>query len=209
MRRIATFGLLLGLSLAASAPGGQDKKTPPGFTSLFDGRDLSGWKVDDKQAKAWVVEDSTIHYTGKGGRNLATTKSYKNFELWVDWKITPKGDSGIYLRGQPQVQIWDSEVLSGGLAADKDKGSGGLWNNPKDTAGRVPLVNADRKPGEWNTFYIKMVGSKVTVKLNDKVVVDNAEFLPLGKKAPAEGPIELQVHGTPLWFKNIFVKELD
>jgi hypothetical protein len=127
----------------------------------------------------------------------------------VDWKITPKGDSGIYLRGQPQVQIWDSDVLAGNLAEDKGKGSGGLWNNPKDAPGHFPLVNADKKPGEWNTFYIKMVGSKVTVKLNGKVVVDNAEFLPLGKKAPAEGPIELQVHGTPLWFRNVFIKELD
>ncbi len=210
MKRLATFGLLLGLSLAAARAGdGGTKKPPPGFTSLFDGKDLSDWKVDEAQAKAWKVEDGTIHYTGKGGRNLATKKNYKDFELWVDWKITPKGDSGIYLRGQPQVQIWDSEVLAGGLAEDKDKGSGGLWNNPKGSPGKVPLVNADRKPGEWNTFYIKMVGSKVTIKLNDKLVVDNAEFLPLGKKCPPEGPIELQVHGTPLWFRNVFVKELD
>jgi len=116
--------------------------------------------------------------------------------MWVDWKITKGGDSGIYLRGQPQVQIWDNK-----------EGSGGLWNNPKGAPGKEPLVVADHKPGEWNTFYIKMVGTKVTVKLNGKLVVDDAVMLQ--GKIPATGPIELQVHGTPLWFKNVFVKELD
>jgi hypothetical protein len=211
MRRIAVVALVAGVALSAARAGDSKdgvRKPPPGFTSLFDGKSLEHWKVDKTQAKSWKVEDGTIYYTGKGGRNLATARHYKDFELWVDWKITKGGDSGIYLRGQPQVQIWDSDVLSGGLAEDKGKGSGGLWNNPKKAPGHFPLVNADRKPGEWNTFYIKMVGDKVTVKLNDKLVVDNAVFLPLGKKAPAEGPIELQVHGSPLWFRNIFVKEL-
>jgi hypothetical protein len=170
------------------------KKAPPGFTSLFDGKDLEGWK---NAGKEWTVEEGTIHFLGKGGRNLATDKKYKDFELYLDWKITPKGDSGIYLRGQPQVQIWDNP-----------EGSGTLWNNPAKTPGKLPLVVADNKPGEWNTFYIKMVGDKVTVKLNDKLVVDNATFIPQGKKAAESGPIELQVHGTPLWFRNIFVKEL-
>jgi hypothetical protein len=198
MSRIATLGLLVGVSLAAAGAGGGSKKPPPGFITLSNDKELAGWKVDETQAKSWKFEDGTIHYTGKGGRNLATAKNYKNFELWVDWKITPKGDSGIYLRGQPQVQIWDNP-----------EGSGTLWNNPKGTPGKLPLVVADKKPGEWNTFYIKMVGDKVTVRLNDKLVVDDAKFIPLGKAPPATGPIELQVHGTPLWFRNVFVKELD
>jgi hypothetical protein len=198
MRRIAMFGMLFGVSLAAAGAGGEANKPPAGFTALFNGKDLSSWKLTKTQARAWQVEDGTIHFTGKGGSNLATMKNYKDFELWVDWKITPKGDSGIYLRGQPQVQIWDNP-----------EGSGTLWNNPKGSPGKLPLVVADRKPGEWNTFYIKMVGDKVTVKLNGKLVVDNAAFVPLGKAPPATGPIELQVHGTPLWFRNIYVKELD
>ncbi len=170
---------------------------PLATKSLFNGKDLTGWKVDKAQEKVWKVEDGTIHYAGKGGRDLTTAKNYKDFELWLDWKITKGGDSGIFLRGQPQVQIWDNK-----------EGSGGLYNNPKGKAGRVPLVVADRPVGEWNTFYIKMVGSKVTVKLNDKLVVDNAEFIPLGKSPPATGPIMLQIHGSPLWFRNIFIKEL-
>src|SRR5262249_17951783 len=159
MRSLVTLGLLAAAALGAARAGGDAKKPPEGFTALFNGKDLTGWQVDEKQAKFWKVENGLIHYTGeKGARNLATARKYRDVELWVDWKITPKGDSGIYLRGQPQVQIWDNA-----------EGSGGLFNNPKNTPGRVPLVVADHKPGEWNTFYLKMVGSKVTVKLNGKV----------------------------------------
>jgi 3-keto-disaccharide hydrolase len=201
VKRLMSLALLIGFALLvlhAEQLAAGVRKPPKGFSPLFNGTDLTGWKNADKQAKSWKVEEGLLHYTGKGGQNLRTEKNYKDFEMWVDWKITKGGDSGIYLRGQPQVQIWDNK-----------EGSGGLWNNPAKSAGKEPLVVADHKPGEWNTFYIKMVGSKTTVKLNGKLVVDNAVFLPLGKAAPATGPIELQVHGTPLWFKNVFVKELD
>jgi len=150
VKRIVRLCLLIGLTwlilhvehLAAGA-----RKPPPGFSPLFNGTDLTGWKKAGKQAASWKVEDGLLHYTGKGGQNLITEKNFKDFELWVDWKITKGGDSGIYLRGQPQVQIWDNK-----------EGSGGLWNNPAKSPGKEPLVVADRKPGEWNTFYIKMVG---------------------------------------------------
>jgi 3-keto-disaccharide hydrolase len=197
MRITLTVVLLLGLSvptLAADKKAGP-KSPPPGFTALFNGKDLSGWKNPEMQAQSWKVQDGALHYTGKGGRNLATAKNYKDFELWVDWKINKGGDSGIYLRGKPQVQIWDNK-----------EGSGGLWNNPKGAPGKEPSVVADHKPGEWNTFYIKMVGDKVTVKLNGKTVVNNAVML--AGKVPPEGSIELQVHGNPLWFRNVFVREI-
>ena len=151
------------------------------------------------------------------GYNLATAKDYGNFELFVDWKIEPKGDSGIYLRGEPQVQIWDSDQLGGNLAADKGKGSGGLWNNPKGSKGKDPSKKADRAPGEWNTFHIIMKGDRVTVYLNGKKVVDDTpleNYWERGKPLPAKGPIELQQHyrndGKPgnIWFKNIYIKEL-
>ncbi len=198
MRRMATLAILAAVAWAPAHTDDKDgiRKVPEGFTALFNGKDLTGWDVNEKQAKAWKAEDGTIHYLGKGGSNLKTAKKYGNFELWVDWKITKGGDSGIYLRGKPQVQIWDNK-----------EGSGGLWNNPPKSPGKVPLVVADNKPGEWNIFYIKMVGAKVTVKLNDKLVVDNADML--AGKVPPEGTIELQVHGSPLWFRNVFIKELN
>ena len=165
MRHAITLSLVAVLSLASARAGDGIRKPPEGFTALFNGKDLTNWKVDDAQAKAWTVENGLLYYGGKGGRNLATKKNYKDFEMWVDWKITKGGDSGVYLRGRPQVQIWDNP-----------EGSGGLWNNPKDSPGKVPLVVADKKPGQWNTFYIKMVGTKVTVKLNGKQVVDPNSF---------------------------------
>jgi Domain of Unknown Function (DUF1080) len=196
MKRLACLMVLAGLPIIAVDAG--DKKEPPaGFTSLCNGKDLSMWKNAEP---GWKVENGLIHYDGsKGAKNLATAKNYKDFELWVDWKITPGGDSGIYLRGKPQVQIWDNE-----------EGSGGLWNNPPKSDGKIPLYTGkerkDKKPGEWNTFYIKMVDTKVTVALNNTIVVDNAVFLE--GKIPAEGPIELQVHGSPLWFRNIYEREV-
>jgi hypothetical protein len=169
-----------------------EKGPPPGFTALFNGKDLTGWKNAEP---GWKAVDGVIHFDGaKDAKNLATAKSYKNFELYADWKIDKGGDSGIYLRGKPQVQIWDNK-----------EGSGGLYNNPPKS-GQKPLLVADKKPGEWNTMYVKMVGAKVTVVLNGKIVVDNAIFLE--GKIPEEGPIELQVHGNPLWFKNVYIHEL-
>ncbi len=158
----------------------------------------------------WGVKDGILFHDGKGN-NLQTVKDYGNFELYVDWKIPPKGDSGIYLRGNPQVQIWESDTLADNLAEDRGKGSGGLWNNPKGSKGKEPLVKADNPTGEWNTFHIIMIGDKVTVFLNDKKVVDDAplaNYWDKGKPLPATGPIELQHHGDKLWFKNIYIKEL-
>ena len=193
---------------------------PPGFTALFNGKDLTGWKglvgspksrakmsaeqlakaqakADEIMRKSWSVVDGALEYSGKG-RSLCTAKDYGNFELYVDWKIPPGGDSGIYLRGTPQVQIWCNKV-----------GSGGLFNNQKNP--RNPLVAADNPPGEWNTFYIKMVGERVTVKLNGKLVVDNVimeNYWDRGKPIYPTNQIELQQHGSKLWFRNIYIKEL-
>jgi hypothetical protein len=170
--------------------------------------------ADDKILPHWKAEDGVLVNDGQGG-NLATVKDYGNIELYCDWKIEPKGDSGLYLRGFPQVQIWDSDALDPKrFAKDLGKGSGGLWNNKKNN---VPLKRADRPPGEWNTFHLVMKGDQVTVKLNGELVVDNVALENLwtpGQPLPAKGPLELQQHpkqdGTPgkLWFRNIFIKEL-
>ena len=218
-------GLIVGLAVTVPGNGAEDKAgpkdntPPPGFVALFNGKDLTGWQglvtvkqramltpeqlaAKQKEADArvlphWTVKDGILHYDGKGD-NLQTVKDYGDIELYVDWKIGPRGDSGIYLRGNPQVQIWDNPI-----------GSGGLYNNQKHP--KDPLKVADKKVGEWNTFHILMKGDRVTVHLNNVVVVDNVpleNYWERGKPLPAKGPIELQHHGDPLWFKNIYVKEL-
>ncbi|HID77934.1 MAG TPA: DUF1080 domain-containing protein [Planctomycetaceae bacterium] len=208
----------LAMPLAAA-----DNTPPPGFTALFNGKDLSGWqglvanppkraqmspdqlaaaqrKADRRMREHWRVEDGVLVFDGRG-KNLCTVKDYGDFELYVDWKIKPKGDSGIYLRGTPQVQIWDYR--------DHPEGSGGLYNNKKHPS--KPLRCADRPVGQWNTFRIKMVGDKVTVWLNDQLVVDNVvmeNYWERDKPIYPTGPIELQSHGNTLYFKNIYIREI-
>ncbi len=207
----------------------EDKlNTPPeGFSLLFNGRDLTGWKglvgnpktraqmtpqeltaaqekADKKMRDHWKPENGILVFDGKGD-NLCTAKGYRNFELYVDWKIEPKGDSGIYLRGTPQVQIWDPNT---GEARNK-VGSGGLFNNQKNPS--TPTAVADKPVGQWNTFFIKMVGDRVTVKLNGQVVVDNVvleNFWERDKPIYERDSIELQNHGNTLYFRNVYVREL-
>jgi hypothetical protein len=197
----------------------RDNTAPPGFVPLFNGKDLTGWqglvanppkraamsseelaeaqaKADEAMRRHWSVVDGVLVFDGKG-QNLCTVRDYGNFELYVDWKIEPKGDSGIYLRGSPQVQIWDDPV-----------GSGGLFNNKIHPS--QPLANADNPPGQWNRFYIRMIGDKVTVRVNDTLVVDNVtmeNYWERDKPIYATGQIELQNHGNTLYFKNIYIRE--
>jgi len=196
---------------------------PEGYTALFNGRDLTGWKglvanpikrakmsaeelaelqieADQVMRDHWRVIDGILCFDGKG-QSLCTLKDFGNFELLVDWKIEKDGDSGIYLRGSPQVQIWDP--------ATNPVGSGGLYNNQKNPS--KPLRAADNPVGEWNRFRIIMTGPNVTVYLNGQLVVDNVvmeNYWERNKPIYASDAIELQAHHSPLYFKNIFIKEL-
>lgn len=225
--------LLLGAATLAllALPGArslraEDNTAPEGFVALFNGKDLTNWKglvspdkgppgraamTADELAKAqekadeemrahWNVVDGVLVFDGKG-QSLCTAQDYADFEFWVDWKIEEKGDSGIYLRGTPQVQIWD--------VALNNIGSGGLYNNQKNPS--KPTTAADKPVGEWNTFKITMIGEKVTVYLNDVLVVDNVvleNYWEKDKPIYSKGQIELQNHGNHLYFKNIYVREI-
>ena len=139
---------------------------------------------DFAKKKKASLEDIKKHWTAKGdilhndghGLYLTTEKYYGDFELLVDYKTVAKADSGIYLRGIPQVQIWDYTKEGGKWKIGADKGSGGLWNNNKGKPGKDPLVLADNPIGEWNGSRIRMVGENVTIHLNDKLVVDNVPY---------------------------------
>lgn len=221
-----SFAILTFAVMTCSASAEEINVPPKGFTALFNGKDLTGWKglvgnpktrakmtpeqlaaaqkkADEKMRQHWSVKDGILVFDGKG-QSLCTSKDYENFELYVDWKIKPKGDSGIYLRGTPQVQIWDPS--EGGRNA---VGSGGLFNNKRNPS--KPLVKADRPIGEWNTFRIRMIGERVSVWLNGKLVVDDTileNYWERNKPIYKTGQIELQNHGNTLYFRNIFIKEL-
>jgi Domain of Unknown Function (DUF1080) len=221
--------------------GNPDNTAPAGFTPLFNGKDLTGWrgllkeggpqhydqpakraglpadKLSELQKEAdevmrthWQVENGALVFSGKG-RSLVTERKYADFDFYVDWKIPANADSGIYLRGLPQVQIWDP-ANPAQFGAGNQKGSGGLWNNKgPGKEGKEPLVKADKPIGEWNTFHIRMIGDRATIWLNGQLVVNNsilehlwAADLPI----PRAEQIELQNHGNNLWFKNIYLREL-
>ena len=194
-----------------------------GFVPLFDGRSFSGWKglvadpparakmtpadlakaqaeADERMRAHWRIADGVLVFDGQG-ESLCTAADYGDFELLVDWKIEKGGDSGLYLRGSPQVQIWDP--------AANPVGSGGLYNNQKGKS--APAEKADRPVGEWNSFRVVMIGERVTVYLNDKLVVDNVvleNYWERDKPIYPAGQIELQAHGNSLYFRNIFVREI-
>ena len=157
------------------------------------------------------MENGELVNDGKGVY-CTTDRDYENFELHLDWKmVEPNTDSGIYLRGTPQVQIWDpanpKEVENGA-----PQGSGGLWNNNQGTAGRFPTSKQDRPIGEWNQFRIRMVDDVVTVYFNGERVVDQAvmtNFWARDEKMFPSGPIQLQTHGGEMRFRNVFLRELE
>jgi hypothetical protein len=194
-----------------------------GFVALFNGNDLTGWKglvgnpvmrakmspqdlaeaqlrADEQMRAHWKVVDGVLVFDGKG-QNLCTAKDYGDFELLIDWKIESDSDSGLYLRGSPQVQIWNP--------VQRPEGSGGLYNNKKGPG--KPLKCADNPVGQWNTFRIIMTGERVTVYLNDVLVVDDVVFENYwehDKPIYPVGQIELQAYSGPIYFRNIFIREI-
>lgn len=210
----------------------KDNPMNNGYVSMFNGKDLTGWKglvadpikrskmsetelakaqikADEQMKQDWFVEDGCIVFDGKGYDNLCTIKQFGDFEMFVDWKLDPKGleaDAGIYLRGTPQVQIWDTARVNVGAQV----GSGGLYNNKTNRS--TPLKVADNKLGMWNTFYIKMIGDRVTVLLNGELVVDNEILENYWDRNQSIFPveqIELQAHGSKVYYRDLYIKELE
>lgn len=202
-----------------------------GFVSMFNGKDLTGWKglvenpitrakmkpeelakkqavADETMRRDWKVNDGLLEFVGHGFDNICTKNLYRDFEMYVDWKLYAEGteaDAGIYLRGTPQVQMWDTSRRNVGAQV----GSGGLYNNQVNPS--TPSHVADNKLGTWNTFYIKMVGDRVTVVLNGEKVVDNVILENFWDRSLPIFPIEqieLQAHGTRVAYRNLYINEL-
>ncbi len=219
-------------------------KMSPEEQAAYKKKSVEGGLTDKKGAAStdninahWKVENGEIVNDGKG-LYLTTDKDYGDFELMVEYKALPEGDSGVYLRGIPQVQIWDS-TQGDPRGLGQDKGSGGLWNNSKGSPGKDPSKKMDKPLGEWNSFKITMIGERVTVVFNGETVVDNAVlenffankkagYIAYGKqpaKDPAKaeekqpngwmkdpafpkGPIQLQTHGSEIRWRNVFIREI-
>ncbi|HZL34770.1 MAG TPA: DUF1080 domain-containing protein [Tepidisphaeraceae bacterium] len=234
----AAAGMVLALTCGAALAADRPLNQPPeGFTNLFDGKTLHGWRgrqqdyspyaeaklskaeLADKQAlwnanmaQHWRVDAEKGEIVSDGhGVYLTTGKDYRDFDMWVDWlMVSHNGDSGVYLRAYPQVQIWDpsnAREIANGI----QKGSGALWNNNNDNPGKWPLVKADNPVGQWNTFHIKMIGSRVWVWFNDKLTVDGQildNYFDRTLPVLPIGPIELQTHGSEIRFRNVYIREI-
>ena len=207
---------------------------PAGFTALFNGRDLTGWyglsQIDpaklasmsaDERAqkraaetgefrKSWRVDGGELVNDGNGP--FATTdRDYGDIELRLEYRTVAKADSGVYLRGTPQIQIWDTTEAGGKWKNGADKGSGGLWNNSPGAAGKDPLKLADKPFGEWNALRIVQAGERTWVWLNGTLTVDGARmenFWDRTAPLPKTGPIQLQTHGGEIRWRNVFLREL-
>lgn len=211
-----------------------DSAAPPkGFRALFNGADLAGWhglnphevvKLEGKKKEAsierqraefskhWRVDNGELVNNGTGPY-ATTDEEFGDMELLLEYKTVAGADSGIYLRGTPQVQIWDRSQPDDPKHPDRRPrlGSGGLFNNTPGALGRDPLVVADKPFGQWNSFRIRQIGDRTSVWLNDQLVVDNAvmeNYWDRAKPLPARGPIMLQTHGGEIRWRNIFVRAI-
>ncbi len=223
MKSIATLTILIIMfplvSVNAQVGG------PEGSVSLFNGKDLSGWEIPEGDNGHWKVSEGVIDYDAesesKSDKSLWSKKIYKNFVLYVDWRIkeTPWKNPGVPIvlpsglhkldeNGKPiniVVPDSDSGILLRGVGKCQANiwcwpiGSGEVYGYrmdenmpPEVRRGVTPMVNADKNIGEWNTFIITMIDDRMSVELNGIQVIENA-LLP---DIPLEGPVGLQHHGS-------------
>lgn len=227
---IAVLGLLTPTSLLIGEESGSFPVTPPeagrdGWVSLFDGESLDGWRGFrmDTAPETWVAEDGVLTGSGKRG-NLVTGETYADFELYLEWKISPGGNSGIILRASeetkepwhngPEMQVLDNAAHEPKLTADH--AAGALYDLVDAPEGLEAPANT------WNRVFIRVVGTRYTLALNGMVTAD----LDLGSeegraliaaskfaKYPGfgyvfDGPVVLQAHGDPVAYRHILIRRL-
>ncbi len=197
-----------------------------GFTKIFDGKTLNGWKTAPDTTN-WTAALGILSHNGKPGtiKDLWSEKSYGDLTLVFDWRWSGRGptksqpvvqpdgtengrseieelDSGVYLRGssKSQVNLWNWTVGSGEVYGYRTDGK----MPPDVKAGVTPKVKADKPLGEWNRTQITLKGDLLTVTLNGQIVIENAKL----PDVPASGPIGFQHHGSAIQFANVWIKEL-
>ena len=233
LKTIPLFALLLSVS-GGFKVSADDPQPPEGFHAIFNGKDLTGWhglnphpaanlegekkaanliKQRDEFPDHWRVENGELVNDGHGPY-ANTDQQFGDIELHLEYKTVPKADSGIYLRGTPQVQIWDMNQTYDPKRPTRRPhlGSGGLFNNTPTTLGRDPLLRVDKPFGQWNQFRIRQIGARTWVWLNNRVVVDGTvmeNYWDCTKPLPDKGPIMLQTHGGEIRWRNIFVRDIE
>ncbi len=197
-----------------------------GFTKIFDGRSLAGWKHTPDTTN-WKIANGVLKHNGLKGpiNDLWSEKSYGDVTLVFDWRWSGRGpdksqpvvlpdgtengradieelDSGVYLRGntKSQVNLWNWTVGSGEVYGYRTDGN----MSAEVKAGVTPKAKADKPLGEWNRMMITIRGDRLGVTLNGQEVIKDAEL----PGVPASGPIGFQHHGSAIDFANVWIKEL-
>jgi len=201
-----TFTLIATLVLAFTAPAFA-ADTEEGFVPLFNGQDLTGWKLRNPQGYAsWSVKDGALVNDvsgGKHGTDLVTEKKFWNFTVRYEFMVPDGQNSGFYLRGRHEIQ-----VLGDYKGGKPSKGSNGAIYGVKE-----PDVFASKPGNVWQTAEATIIGHKITVILNGKKIHDNFECKrPTGaeidNKVTEPGPIFLQGDHGNVSFRNLRIKEL-
>lgn len=198
--------------------------TAAGFTRLFNGKNLDGWKHGN--SPEWTVDNGILKHSGRRGEpaDLWSEKEYGDCTLVFDWRWSGRGpmksqpivmpdgsqngtveieelDSGVYLRGntKSQVNLWNWPIGSGEVYGYRTDSA----MSAEVKAGVTPKTKADLPPGEWNRTMITLRGDRLSVSLNGRVVIENAQL----PGVPAKGAIGLQHHGAAIDFANLWIKE--
>lgn len=191
----------------------------PGFVSLFNGKDLTGWSLFAKKGSGYVVENGVLVCPHDGGGNLLTDKEYSDFVLKLEFKLTPGGNNGVAIRAPMAGDIAYSGMEIQILDQEHEKYKGRLqpWQHTGSIYNVVPAKGDALKPvGEWNQYEITAKGPKITIVLNGQTLVDadlstvkDPEIL---KKHPGiqrkSGRVGFLGHNTRVEFRNIQIKEL-
>jgi hypothetical protein len=166
---------------------------------LFDGSSMTAWGVQFKEKPSnWAIEDGAMTNTPPAN-NLVSNEKLRDFKLEAEYKLSPKGNSGIYLRGRYEMQVLDD-------AGTPTEAHGHMAIYSR----KAPDVNASRPAGEWQTVQITLVGNCVTAVLNGKTVHNNARIEgitggALDAKETEPGPIMIQGDHEKVWFRKVIV----
>jgi hypothetical protein len=197
------------------------KKNPGGWIMLFDGTDLSKW---ESLPNTWTIEDGLMTCLGGAAGPIWTKETYGNFILELDFKLPPKGNSGVFVRtGEVRDMVQtgiEIQVLDSHGKTPLDKHDCGAVYDCLE-----PAVDAARPAGEWNHYRILCRDNAIRVRLNGKPVVNmdldrwseagkNPDGTPnkyknAVKDFPRQGVILLQDHGDKVWYRNIKIRRLD
>lgn len=213
--RLPLLGCLVTASLLISAAPAPAQKPPEGFTALFNGKDLTGWKVFGGKQEVWGVKDGLLYCEGGGGGWLMTEKEYGDYTLFLEFRLPKMGNSGVALRaplkGNPAYEGMEIQLID-------DINWKGLqpWQQTGSVYEVIPASKiVTRPPGEWNSMMIVLKGSKILIDVNQTKLVqdDLSKYVETKKNHPGltrkTGHVGFQSYNLRVEFRNIWIKSID